>query len=333
MVKLLVALMTVAAVTGVTVAQETENRWEPNIKAFEAKDAEAMPPEAATLFVGSSSIVGWDLSKHLPEFETINRGFGGSQIADSTHFADRIIIPYKPRTVVLYAGDNDIAGGNSPERVAADYLLFVEKVRAGLPDARIIFVAIKPSIARWEMVEAMRRANKLVRAIIKAHDNMTYVDIDAPMIGEDGEPRAELFKDDGLHLNEDGYALWTSIIRPYLEEDTMTETESGLKYKDIVVGDGESPNAGDTVLVHYEGTLMDGTEFDASRKHGPDPIGFPIGVGRVIKGWDEGVIDMKVGGKRKLVIPPDLGYGARGMPPVIPPKATLVFEVELVGIE
>ncbi|MDX2033187.1 MAG: FKBP-type peptidyl-prolyl cis-trans isomerase [Blastocatellia bacterium] len=110
-------------------------------------------------------------------------------------------------------------------------------------------------------------------------------------------------------------------------------TESGLKYEDIVVGTGESPKPGQEVTVHYTGTLEDGTKFDSSLDRN-QPFKFPIGLGRVIKGWDEGVMSMKVGGKRKLVIPPQLGYGARGAGGgVIPPNATLVFEVELLGVQ
>ena len=109
-------------------------------------------------------------------------------------------------------------------------------------------------------------------------------------------------------------------------------TPSGLKYEDIVVGTGATPQAGQNVTVHYTGTLEDGTKFDSSLDHG-QPFTFPIGVGRVIKGWDEGVMTMKVGGKRKLVIPPQLGYGARGYPPVSPPNATLVFDVELLEVQ
>lgn len=112
--------------------------------------------------------------------------------------------------------------------------------------------------------------------------------------------------------------------------DSVT-TASGLQYEDITVGDGESPQSGQRVSVHYTGTLTDGKKFDSSRDRG-NPFSFTIGRGAVIKGWDEGVMTMKVGGRRTLTIPGDLAYGPQGYPGVIPPNATLVFDVELLGV-
>ena len=117
-----------------------------------------------------------------------------------------------------------------------------------------------------------------------------------------------------------------------IDSAALTKTASGLQYQDVVTGTGAEAAAGQTAIVHYTGWLTDGTKFDSSRDRGA-PFSFPIGAGQVIPGWDEGVAGMKVGGRRKLVIPPDLGYGAEGSPPVIPPASTLVFDVELIDVQ
>jgi len=211
-------------VSPTSIAQEDEgNVWEQAIQKFEEQDAESPPPKDAMLFVGSSSIRMWDLDASFPELQTINRGFGGSQISDSIYFFDRIVKKYAPRAIVFYAGDNDIAQGMTPEEVTKDFETFAKMVEEEIPDTPLIFIAIKPSIARWDKVEAMREANALIKAYIDEHDPLYYADVDAPMIGEDGKPREELFIRDGLHLNKDGYALWKAIVEPIIER-AISET-------------------------------------------------------------------------------------------------------------
>ena len=147
----------------------------------------------------------------------INRGFGGSEIADSTRYADRIVIPYHPRQIVMYAGDNDLAKGKSPQQVAGDFKAFVQKVRAALPDVRISYIAIKPSIQRWKLVDKIREADRLIREYAAGEKNIDYIDVFTPILDAQGMPRKELFRDDGLHLNRKGYELWVSLVRPYLQ--------------------------------------------------------------------------------------------------------------------
>jgi len=190
--------------------------FEDEILAFERQDRECPAPRGAIVFAGSSSIRGWDLPKHFPGLDVVNRGFGGSQIAESTHYADRILLPLEPRLVVFYAGDNDIACGKTPAEVFGDFVAFVDKIRAALAETRIVFLSIKPSLSRWEMVERMRDANRRIEAFCRSSTGLSYVDTDAPMLGADGRPRPELFVEDGLHLSEAGYALWTSLVLPHL---------------------------------------------------------------------------------------------------------------------
>ncbi len=198
--------------------EEVQNKWEETIEKFEKQDQSNPPPENAILFLGSSSIRGWDLDKYFPKRKMINRGFGGSHIADSVEYAHRIVLPYKPRIIVFYAGDNDIAAGKSPNTVLNDFKEFVKIVHEELPETRIVFIAIKPSIKRWQLAEKMREANALIKGFIKRDQRLYFVDIDTPMIGKDGHPRKELFIEDGLHLNHKGYKLWTKLVKPYLKK-------------------------------------------------------------------------------------------------------------------
>ena len=193
------------------------HRWDKQIAAFEKADQETMPPKNGILFVGSSSIRHWNLEKSFPGKPVINRGFGGSEISDSLFFADRIIIKHQPRIIVFYAGDNDLARGKSSTRVVKDYQAFTVKIHGALPKTRIIFVAIKPSIARWKLIKPIRQANQEILEITKTDPLQVFLDIDGPMIGSDGKPKPELFIKDGLHLNVAGYKLWNSLLRPHLD--------------------------------------------------------------------------------------------------------------------
>ncbi len=198
-------------------ADHDSSRWEKYIARFEAADKKQMPQPDGVLFIGSSSIRMWKtLEQDFPGLPVINRGFGGSQIADSNHFAGRIVHPYKPRQIVLYAGDNDVAGGKSPETVLADFQQFLKTVRAKLPKVRVSFIAIKPSLSRWKLSGKMAMANSLVRDACGKDKRLDYIDIWQPMLDDNGKPRPDLFLGDGLHLNAKGYALWTSIVKPHL---------------------------------------------------------------------------------------------------------------------
>lgn len=193
-------------------------RFETTIRSFEAADRTSPPPANAILFTGSSNIVGWKtLAQDFPEHAVINRGFGGSHISDCVFYADRIVIPYKPRMIVFRAGGNDIHAGKTPEQVAADFRAFVETVHAKLPQTRIAFWPMTPSIARWANWERDKKANELIRAYIASDKNLVYIDSAEATLGPDGKPRAELFVKDGLHFNAEAYRMFTAIIRPYLK--------------------------------------------------------------------------------------------------------------------
>jgi lysophospholipase L1-like esterase len=198
--------------------KSASQKWEKEIQAFEAADKKNPPPEGAVLFIGSSGFRLWKtLAQDFPDYKVINRGFGGSQAADSVYFADRIVIPYKPRLIVFRAGGNDLTAGKTPEQVAADYKAFVAKVRSKLPDTRIAILSITPSIARWKNFDRETKANQLIKAIVAEGKNLAYIDAVGAMLGPDGKPRPELYAKDRLHNSPEGYKLWTSIIEPHLK--------------------------------------------------------------------------------------------------------------------
>jgi lysophospholipase L1-like esterase len=192
-------------------------RWEKEIAAYEALDRAHPPAKGGVLFIGSSTVRLWTtLDKDFPDQRVLNRGFGGSQIVDSTHFAERIIFPYEPRMVVLRAGSNDIHAGKSPEQVYADYRAFVAKVHARLPKAQIVYISISPAPARWAERDANKALNILVEQYTRGRPYLKYVETYAMVLGHDGQPRRELFVRDRLHFSAEGYRLLAERVRPLL---------------------------------------------------------------------------------------------------------------------
>jgi len=192
-------------------------RWEDEMRAFEEQDQKSPPAPGGALFVGSSSIRLWKLDEAFPKLGAINRGFGGSEVADSLAYAERIILPYRPRVIVFYAGDNDIANGKSAAEVSATFRALYEKIHAALPATRVLFLAVKPSRSRWELIDVQREANRLIAAYADEQEKLEFVDVATPLLGEDGLPREELFESDKLHLNAAGYEVWNAIVGPLLD--------------------------------------------------------------------------------------------------------------------
>ena len=194
------------------------NQWEADVKAFEELDKQNPPAPGAVLFVGSASIQGWNsLAKDFPDLKVIQRGFRGSELSDIVFFTDRIVLPYNPRTIVLYAGDNDINAGKTPEQVYSAFVQFVDQVRQKLPRTRIAFISIKPSPSRMKYIEQIRKANLLINGYCVTTKGLTFIDTFTPMLGPDGNPKKELFLDDDMHLSEAGYKLWAPIVRRYVK--------------------------------------------------------------------------------------------------------------------
>jgi lysophospholipase L1-like esterase len=213
-VKLVCALLLLVATP--VAAQPPTDRWEPDISAFEAADMRTPFPKGGIVFVGSSTIRLWDVATYFPDLKILNRGFGGSELGDAVRHIDRLVLKHEPRLVVLYAGDNDIAAGRLSEQVAVDFERFVRAIHNKLPQTRILYLAIKPSVLRWLQVDRMRRANEMIRAICQRDDRLAFLDFDDVMVGWDEKPRRELFVQDGLHLSADGYRMWSAIVRPFL---------------------------------------------------------------------------------------------------------------------
>jgi lysophospholipase L1-like esterase len=198
-------------------------RWEPDISAFEEADRRSPPPRDGIVFAGSSSIRLWaTLERDFPGLPVLNRGFGGSQIREVSAFADRIVIPYRPRLIVFYCGSNDVFNGRTVPQVADDFRAFLGKIRAALPDTRVIYISNAPNPARWHLRDAWVDLNARIGAYADGDPRLTFVDVWHEMLDPAGQPRPELFVEDRLHMNERGYAIWARVLRPIVEREFRT---------------------------------------------------------------------------------------------------------------
>ncbi|MGJ7607335.1 SGNH/GDSL hydrolase family protein [Variovorax sp. LT1R20] len=210
---------------GATAADATSDylaakaRWHNELAAFARADQERLPPPGGVVFVGSSTVRMWTrLAQDFARVPggVVNRGFGGSTLADCSLFARELVVRYKPRQVVVYAGDNDLAEGRTPLQVLDSFARFANAVRAELPDARISFISVKPSPSREQLMPQIRETNHVISAYLNLLPNSEFIDIYTPMLGADGRPRMELFRGDRLHMTDAGYRLWHSVIASHL---------------------------------------------------------------------------------------------------------------------
>jgi len=193
-------------------------RWQASMDAFAAADLERQPQSDGVLFVGSSTIRMWsDLREDFRQVPVvINRGFGGSTMADCNYFVKSLVVQYRPRHVMVYAGDNDLAEGRTPAQVLESFQSFVAAVRTALPETRISYISIKPSPLRASLLPKTREANALLADYVRTLSNSDYIDIFTLMMQADGTPRGDLFGADRLHMNDAGYDVWRSVISSYV---------------------------------------------------------------------------------------------------------------------
>ncbi|MBC8143622.1 MAG: hypothetical protein H7Y38_19500 [Armatimonadetes bacterium] len=190
------------------------------INAFAQADKQKMPPTGAVLFTGSSSIRLWEtLTQDFSELPVINRGFGGSWVQDSHRYADRTIFPYKPKMIVFFGGTNDLASGKkTPQQVLQDYKNLVAKIHAVLPNTRIVYLAISPTTLRWKNEGNVMETNYLIQRFVfetaTPAKKLNFINSHDELLNADGKPRPEWLREDGLHLNAEGYKAWTAMVKP-----------------------------------------------------------------------------------------------------------------------
>ena len=189
-----------------------------DIQTFKAEDNNQMPPKNSILFVGSSSFTKWtDVQQYFPSYPIINRGFGGSTLKDVIYYADDIILPYHPRQVVIYCGENDLVLPNIGADVVLDrFSTLFELIRKHYPDIKITYISMKPSPSRKNFRTAMEAGNAGIQYFLSQQKNTSYVDVYHKMLNDNGAPLPHIFLADSLHMNANGYKIWQKAIEPHL---------------------------------------------------------------------------------------------------------------------
>ncbi|GAA4438598.1 SGNH/GDSL hydrolase family protein [Pontibacter saemangeumensis] len=201
-------------------AQDDKPPFWDEIQAYKQQDSAQMAPKDAILFVGSSSFRMWDsMQEMFPNHTVINRGFGGSNLLDLKYYLNDIVLPYQPKQIVIYSGENDLAGGTvqAPEVLARFQDVF-QSIRQEMPQVPIVYVSIKPSPSRWQYKPVMEEANKLIRAYLKSQPKAKFVDVYSLMLDKGKKPKSEIFLDDSLHMNNKGYQIWQKALTPHLSK-------------------------------------------------------------------------------------------------------------------
>lgn len=211
-----VRLSAVEVAAPATTALDSD-RWEARVERYLEKDKANPPPIGGIVFTGSSSIDMWlSLAKDFPDLPVVRRGIGGTRLTDLPHFAAELVYPLNPRIIVVYAGENDLQAGGTVDAVVSAFEIVRERFHAAVPNAPIVYLAIKPSPSRSGLLPAMREANTRIAALCAKDPQCTFVDVFSPMLDAQGEVRPELFSEDRLHINADGYRLWTELVKPVL---------------------------------------------------------------------------------------------------------------------
>lgn len=217
-ISLIIILTLLISKVSVFSQNDPQTRWDKSIAQYEHKDSVSKPEPGGILMLGSSSFTIWqDVGDYFPGKNMVNRGFGGSQMSDVLYFKERLILPYRPKQIVIYEGENDIAAGEKPDSIFAELKQLVNWTRGQLPGIQISIVSMKPSPKRWELKETLLEMNKKLKQFAAENEDIDFINIWEPLIEPDGVPVNENYREDLLHLNANGYKIWKKAMTPYLK--------------------------------------------------------------------------------------------------------------------